>query len=161
MTDPILKIQILARSEMSLLRIQANRSVNRIILLLVALVFALLALGMLNFSAYQALAEFKSPAVAALFVALGDCVLAMGVIMFASKAAKNLEQEKVIRDIRDLAYKELSSDFDEVKESFSEVSEDVKRIRTGFSALTSGSSSVMSNIVPLVRILTSALKGSK
>jgi phosphate/sulfate permease len=161
MTDPILKIQILARAEMSLLRVQASRNINRIIMLLVALVFALLALGMFNFAAYQALAESRSPAVAAMLVALADCMLAIGVIVIASKSGSDSEQEKVIRDIRDLAYNELSTDFDEVKEKFSEVSDDVHRIRTGFSALSKGSSNMASSIGPLISILVGALKKSR
>ncbi len=161
MTDPILKIQILARSEISLLRIQANRNINRIIFLLVALVFALLALGMFNFSAYQAIAESKSPAVAAMLVAFADCILAISVLMFTRSSGKDSEQEKVIRDIRDLAYKELSTDFDEAKENFSEVSDDVRRIRSGFSAFTQGADNITGSLGPLLNLLISALKKSR
>ena len=66
MNNLILKLHILSRAEMALLKIQLQRSSTRIMLYVVALVFALLALGMLNFAGYQALAETQTPAVAAL-----------------------------------------------------------------------------------------------
>jgi len=161
MTDPILKLQILARSEISLLRIQAKRNINQVILLLVALVFAMLALAMFNFAAYHALVETKSPDMAAMLVALGDIILVLGVVFFARSTGSNAEQEKVIQDIRDLAYNELSADFDEVKGSFSEMGEDVRRIRTGFNALTGASSGISNSLGPLIGVLIGALKKSK
>ena len=44
MNDPVLKINLLVRSEMALVRIQTRRAVSRIILSLVALVFVLLGI---------------------------------------------------------------------------------------------------------------------
>lgn len=157
MTDPILKLQVLARSEMALLRIQAQRSATRTALLVVALVFALLALGMMNFAGYQALVETKSPAIAALLIALVDGALALIVVFFSRGAGPNMEQEKVIRDIRDLAYDELSTDFDEVKAKVSKVTEDVGRIRSGFSAVTGNSAGMVNNLAPLLGLLISAI----
>ena len=158
MTDPILKLQILARSEMALLKLQAQRSTSRTSLLVVALVFVLLTLGMLNFSAYQALVETQSPALAALIVAVINGFLALIMVLISRSAGPNAEQEKMVRDIRDLAYNELSADFDEVKSKVSQVTEDVGRIRSGFSALTSGSSGMANSLGPLLGLLIGAVK---
>ena len=162
MTDPILKLQILARSEMALLRIQARRNAARTVLLAVALVFVLLALGMLNFAGYQALAVTQGPAIAAMLVALADGVIAIIVVIIARGAGPNTEQEKMVRDIRDLAYNELSADFDEVKEKVSQVTDDVRRIRSGFSAVTGGSSNnLANNLAPILGLLIGAIKKSR
>lgn len=162
MTDPILKLQILARSEMALFRIQARRNAARAVLLAVALVFVLLALGMLNFAGYQALAVNQGSAIAAMLVALADGVIAIIVIVIARSAGPNVEQEKMVRDIRDLAYNELSADFDEVKEKVTQVTEDVRRIRSGFSAVTGGTSGNMANsLAPILSLLIGALKKSR
>lgn len=158
MTDPILKLQILARSEMALLRLQAKRNAVRTASFVVALVFVMLALAMLNFAGYQALVETRSPAIAALLVAVADIVVAVIVVLMSRGAGPNEEQEKMVRDIRDLAYNELSADFDVARAKVSEVTEDVKRIRSGFSAVTSGSGSIANNLAPLLGLLISAVK---
>ena len=161
MNDPILKLQILARSEMALLRIYAQRRATQTALFAVALVFALIALGMLNFAGYHALAEVQSPAVAALLIAGIDAILALIVIAISRGAGPNPEQEKVVRDIRDLAYNELSADFDEVKAKVGQVTEDVNRIRSGLSAFSGGSVGAASNLTPLLGLLVTAIKKSR
>ena len=159
MTDPIMKLKILARSEMALLRIQARRNATRTALLVVALVFVLLALGMLNFAGYQALAVNQGPAIAALLVALADGVIAIIVVVISRGAGSDTEQDKMVRDIRDLAYNELSADFDEVKEKVTQVTDDVRRIRSGFSTVTGGASTNLANSLgPILNLLIGAIK---
>lgn len=159
MNNLILKLHVLARSEIALLRIQARRISTRTALFVVALVFALLALGMLNFAAYQALAVNQGPAIGAMLVALVDGVLALLVIVIARGAGPGTEQEKMVRDLRDLAYNELSTDLDGVKEKVTQVTDDVRRIRSGFSAITGGSSgSLANNLAPILRLLIGAIK---
>lgn len=162
MTDPIMKLQILARSEMALLRIQARRNATRTVLLVVALVFVLLALGMLNFAGYQALAVSQGPAIAAMLVALADGVIALIVVLLSRSTGPNTEQEKMVRDIRDLAYNELSADFNEVKDKVVQVTDDVRRIRSGLSGVTSGSyAGLANNLAPILGLLIGAIKKSR
>jgi hypothetical protein len=128
-------------------------------------VFALLALGMLNFAGYQALAVKQGPAMAALLVALADGVLALIVVAISRTVGPNAEQEKMVRDIRDLAYNELSADFDEVKAGIKEVTGDVRRIRSGFTAFTSGSglgsAGWTNNLAPILSLLIGAIKKTR
>jgi phosphate/sulfate permease len=161
MTDPILKLQILARSEMALFRLQASRNATRTVLIIIALLFALLALAMLNFAGYQWLSETKSPAIAALLMAVVNGVLALIVVGVSRSAGPNEEQEKMVRDIRDLAYNELSADFDEVKAGITKVTDDVSRIRSGFSAFTGGSNNLANNLAPILSLLIGAIKKSR
>ena len=161
MTDPILKLQILARSEITLLRLQARRSMARTELFIVALVFALLALGMLNFAAYQALAAKQGPAFAALMVALADGLLAVVLVVVSRVAGPNADQEKMVRDIRDLVYNELNADFEDAKARVTQVTEDVRRIRSGFSSFTSGSGELANTLSPILGLLIGAIKKSR
>jgi hypothetical protein len=158
MTDPILKLQILARSELALFRLQARRNATRMELFVVALVFALLALGMLNFAAYQALSVKQGPTLAALMVALGDGLLALVLVAVSRFVGANTEQEKMVRDIRDLAYTELSADFDEVKAGLTQVTEDVRRIRSGFSTVTGFARDGVNYLTPILSLLIGAIK---
>jgi hypothetical protein len=161
MADPGHKLKILARSEMTLIRLQARRNAIRMELFLVALVFVLLALGMLNLAGYQALAVKKGPAFAALIVALADGLLALVLVFVSRRVGPGDEQEKMVRDIRDLAYNELSTDFDKVKSGVTEVTEDLRRIRSGFTAITGGSGGLVANLSPVLSLLIDAVKNRR
>lgn len=157
MNDPVLKINLLVRSEMALARIQTRRAVSRFILSLVALVFVLLGLGMLNFAIYQAFAVHLSPAMAGLCVALINLLLAGVIFWVAGKTGTESNEEKMAQEIRDLAYAELNSDAASVKSEISKVSNDIKRIRAGFNSFTDTTSSM----IPLFSLLTKALSKKK
>ena len=157
MNDPVLKLNLLVRAELALARIQARRAGSRLILSLVALVFVLLGVGMLNLAMYQGFAMYFSPAISGLFVALINLILAGVVFMIAGKAGSETNDEKMAQEIRNLAYSSLNSDLDGIKSEFSKVSDDVKRIRSGFSSLTGSTSSIM----PIMGLLTKAVKKKK
>lgn len=157
MNDPVLKLNLLVRAELALARIQARRAGSRLILSLVALVFVLLGVGMLNLAMYQAFAGYFSPAISGLFVALINLFLAAVLFMIAGKSGNETNEEKMAQEIRNLAYSSLSSDLDGVKSEFSKVSEDVKRIRSGFGSLTGSAGSIM----PIMGLLTKAVAKRK
>jgi len=161
MKDPVLKLQLLARTEMALGRIQAQRAGTRITLSLIALVFVLLGLGMLNFSGYQAFVVRFSPALSGLFIALIDICVAVIIFILAGRTSGESNEEKMAKDIRDLAYSELNADVDVLKAEFARVSSDVHRIRSGFSAFRGGSAGGLGGIVPLLGLLTKAVKKNK
>ena len=64
----------------------------------------------------------------------------------------------MVRDIRDLAYSELSADFDEAKAGVMKVTEDLGRIRSGFTSFTGGSGSLAGNLSPVLNLLIAAVK---
>ena len=158
MKDPVLKLHLLARTEMALGRIKARRTASQVTLSAIALVFVLLGLGMLNFSGYHAFAVRFSPALAGLFIAIIDIIIAVVIFSLAGRTGRDSNEEKMAKEIRDLAYSELNADVDTLKAEFSKVSDDVHRIRSGFSAITSGSAGGLSGIVPLLGLLTTAVK---
>ena len=152
MKNPVLKINLLIRAETALARVRARRTANRIILSLVALVFVLIGVAMLNFSIYQAFVLRFSPGLAGLFVSLINLFLAGLIFFIASKFGGESNEEKMAAEIRDLAYSEIGTDVEGVKAEITKVVDDINRIRSGFSSFT-GTSSVM----PLLGMLTKAI----
>jgi len=161
MNDPVLKLRLLAKTELTLGRFHARRAANQAILSAVALFFVLLGLGMLNFSGYQALTVIFGPALAALFVAGADIVIGMAVLVFAARTGTNSDEEKMAKEIRDIVYTELNNDVDAVKAELVKVSDDVYRIRSGFAALSSGKFSGIFGLVPLIELLTKVVNKKK
>lgn len=158
MFDPMSKIQLLVRSELALFQIQAKRMATQTVFKAVALVFALLALGMLTFAGYQALAVPFGSITAALLVALVHGVLALLLLVISQHIGTNTEQEKMIKEVRELAYKELNKDIDDVKSEVDQITTDVKKLRDNLTTIVSESSALASNIAPILSLLTAALK---
>lgn len=152
MKNPVLKVNLLIRAETALARIRAHRAANRIILSLIALVFVLIGVAMLNFAIYQAFAAHSSPGLAGLYVSLINLGLAGAIFLILGKAGGESNEEKLAAEIRDLAYSEIGTDFDSFKAEVNKVVDDVNRIRSGFSSFT-GTSSIM----PLLGMLTKAI----
>ena len=86
MADPVLKLQILARSELAMAQIHARRAGSRSAFFAVALVFLLLGLAMMTLAVYNALAPSLGPAWAAFVVALVDTFIGIIVALAARKA---------------------------------------------------------------------------
>lgn len=161
MNDPILKLKLLAKTEMTLGRFHARRAASQAIFSAIALFFVLLGLGMLNFAGYQSLTVKFSPALAALFVAGIDIIIGVAVLRFATNTGSNSDEEKMAQEIRDMVYSELNNDVDSVKAEFAKVTDDVARIRSGFTALTSGQVGGVVGLIPLIELLTKAVNKKK
>lgn len=155
MSDPMLKLQIIARSELALAQLRTRRTMSRAVLFVVAVVFALLGLGMLNFSAYQALVVNYGAAQSALYVALSDMALGIIIILAAQRAGPSENEEKLARELRDYAYSELNNDINQVKSGFAEITSDVKQIRSGFNSFSGGA---ISGLSPLLGLLIKTIK---
>lgn len=152
MKNPVLKVNLLIRAETALARVRARRTANRIILSLVALVFVLIGVAMLNFSIYQAFTVKFSPGLASLFVSLINLFLAGIVFLIVGKIGGESNEEKMAAEIRDLAYSEIGSDVEGVKAEIGKVVDDINRIRSGFTSFTGGTS-----VLPFLGMLTKAI----
>jgi hypothetical protein len=156
MSDSILKLQILARAEIALAQIRAQRTAKRSAYLAVAAVIGLIGLVMLDIAAFHALCLSLAPALAALVVALADTAIAAIILLAARKAGPSDNEEKMALEIRNLAYAELNKDIEHVKADITQISNDLDSIR---SALVSFSSSAAKTITPLLAFLGKAIKG--
>ncbi len=155
MSDPVLKLQILVRAELALAQIHARRAAARSAFFSVAMVFLLLGLAMMTLALYHALTPSMGPAWAAFVVALIDTFIAIIVILIAKRAGPAESEEALAREIRDMAYTELSADIEHVKSQLRQITDDVKRIRSGFASMTSGAVGALG---PLVSMLIKAVK---
>ena len=161
MNDPILKLKLLAKTEMTLGKHHARKAATQAVLAAVALFFVLLGLGMLNFAGYQSLSVKISPALAALFIALTNILIGIVILRIAARSGSDSDEEKMAQEIRDMVYSELNHDVEGIKAEFTKVTDDVYRIRSGFNALTSGKVGGAIGIIPILDLLTKAVKKKK
>ena len=133
MSDSAFKLQLLVRAELALTKIYARRSLLRAAFMAVALVFILMALGMLNYAAYLSLLDRYTPGLAALLVASADVACAFVIVIIGRKAGPSESEENMAQEIRDMAYEEVSKDVEEVKLKIEQLTDEVKNIRTGVS----------------------------
>jgi hypothetical protein len=137
MSDSIFKLQLLARSELALTQIYTRRAATRTTYMAFALVLFLLGLGMFNFSAFLALKESYSPAASALIVACANGITAVIVLVLSKKAGPSDNEERMAREIREMAYREVSEDVDEVKDRLEQLGNEVKAIGENVTKATS------------------------
>jgi NADH:ubiquinone oxidoreductase subunit K len=133
MSDSAFKLQLLVRAEIALAKIYARRSMLRGAFIAVALVFVLMALGMLNFAAYLGLLDKYTPGIAAILVASADVACAVVIFVIGRKAGPADTEENMAKEIRDMAYTEVSKDVEDVKLKIEQLTDEVKSIRAGVS----------------------------
>ena len=133
MSDSAFKLQLLVRAELALTRIYARRSLFRAAAIAVALGFLLVGLGMLNFAAYLGLLDKYTPGIAALLVASADVAVAVVILIVGRKLGPSAAEENMAKEIRDLAYKEVGKDVEDVKLRIEQLADEVKSIRRGVS----------------------------
>lgn len=154
MSEPMLKLQIIVRAELALAEIRTRRAASRSAFFGVALVFLLLGLAMMTLAVYHALTPLMGPAWAAFTVALADTFIGIIVVLIARRAGPSENEEKLAREIREMAYAELNNDIQQVKSEFDQISSEVKRIRSGVTAFTSGAAGTLGPVISmLIKIL--------
>jgi hypothetical protein len=156
MSEPMMKLQIIARSEVALAQLNARRAATRSAYFAVALVFLLLGLAMMTAAAFYALEPKLGAPWAAFTVSTIDTVIGIIFLLVARRAGPSENEEKLAREIRDMAYTELGKDVDTVKAEIDQITGDIKRIRSGFASFTSGASGALG---PIISMLLSAAKG--
>lgn len=159
MDQTLVKLRILASAEMNLARIVARRLANRAVFFAIAAALLLLAVVMVNLGAYQLLIQTYSDGAAAFVIAAGNLLLAV-VAIYVGYRIRPGPEERLAREIREMALDELTADVDELKDQFDKVGSDVKRIRTGFSFLSKSGSigAGLANLAPLISTIIDTVK---
>jgi len=153
MNDSVKKIQVLVRAQSAVLRLQVRRSVQSLVLVAVGLVFALLAVGVLNFAGYAALEMRFGPGRAGLIVGCIDLVLAG--VLFAKGLAQSppTEEEALAREITEMATEGLGADLDEARNELREFMTSTRRLGEIVQRVTS---IVSSPAVDLIKFVSSS-----
>jgi len=128
------KLQLLLRSEKALMKLEMRKKGRQIILVAIAVLATLATLIMLNVSAYFYLIEKSTPLNAALILMAIDLAIAMLFFILAARQELGSEAES-IHEVRDYAMKELSSEFDEIKDEASAIRENFSKVSAGIGAV--------------------------
>ena len=131
----IAKMRLLAKAEVILVRLHLRRAVRQVSFVLVAALFGLMALAMLNVAFYLLLAPRIDPALAALAVAGLDMVVAVVAVAAASRLELGPEAEDA-EAIRDVASRELAADAERLRAQLEDLVQEIKRIRTAVTGIT-------------------------
>lgn len=128
MNDTLKKLQVLGRAQAAVIRAQLRRSVQKLVVVAVGLVFTLLALAALNYAALAALQEHLSAAQSGLVLGLFD--LLVGALLFAKGLAEHPpgEEELLAREITEMATDGLSADFDEARQEVRDFMRDTRQM---------------------------------
>jgi len=155
MSDPMMKLEILARAELALAQMRAQRTAGRSVMFVVSMVFALIGLGMINFAAFYAVSPRWGPAAAALIVSLVNFAITGVVLVASRKVGPGEKEEKLAREIRDLAYTQINRDVDQVKAEIVQITDDVRNISSSIKSFSGAASNTLG---PLMGMLVKALK---
>ena len=134
MDDLIVKLRVLAKAEAILVRLHLRRAVRQMSLALVAALFGLLALAMLNVALYLYLSVRMDPALAAFAAAGMDLLIGVAAIIAAGRLELGSEAETT-EMIRDRAITELAADAERVRQQMESLGDDIKGIRTSISSI--------------------------
>jgi hypothetical protein len=150
MNDSVKKIQILARAQTAILRAQLRRSVQSLVLVAVGLVFALLAIGVLNFAAYAALELRLGPGRAGLIVGGVDLLLAGALFVKGLAQSPPTQEEALAREITEMATEGLGADLEETRNELRDFMRSTKRLGEIVQGVTSIVSSPVAELIKLV-----------
>lgn len=145
------KLQLLLRSEKALLKLEMRKKGRQAVLTTIAIIAVLATLVMLNISAYLYLIEKSTPLNASLILMGIDLAVAMLFFILASRQELGSEAE-AINEIRDYALKELSGEFDEIKQEASEIRESFSKVSSGISSVFNRDFSAVKAVIPLVEM---------
>ncbi|MGB5808982.1 MAG: hypothetical protein WBG86_00555 [Polyangiales bacterium] len=163
MNETMLKLRIWARAEATLGRANARHAGRRMALAAIAVGLALLTVGMINFGAYESLAEAYGKAKGA-FVLGGVNALLATLVALAAQRPRSAPEEAMVQEIREMAMAELAADADLVRAEVQRITGHVQRIEDGLSAISNASSSgvaMMASVGPVVEMIVQALKHRK
>jgi hypothetical protein len=136
LSDSIFKLQLLARSELALTQIRTRRAISKSTYIAFALVLFLLGVGMLNVAGFLALETSFSSAKSALIIAFTNGIGGVIVLLLSQKAGPSENEERMAKEVREMAYRELSEDVEEVKDRLGNLAQEVSNIGEDISRAT-------------------------
>jgi len=160
MDDLIAKLRLLAKAEAILVRLHLRRAVRQVSFVLVAALFGLLALGMLNVALYLFLSPRTDPALAALAVAGLDALVAVVAVLAASRLELGPEAVAAA-SIRDQVSNELTADAERLQAQLNDLGQDIKRIRSAVTGFTNPGGIGLPAIFQWLMMLAGYLRGRR
>lgn len=154
-------ISILWRSQQLLTEAQWRRTSKQITTLVLAGIFGLLALTMLNLAGYYWLSTTDN-AQAALAVAVANIVIGAILVLY-SLTLKTAPETEMVRQFRDSALAEIETEADAVQAQLVQMRKDVETIGSNLSNFASDpiGSLTPSVLIPAIQAFTKVARSSK
>lgn len=155
-------LNILWRSERLLAEAEWRRSSRQITILVLAGVFGLLALIMLNVAGFYWLATTYGTAQAALAVAVADIVIA-AVLAVSAQSLKTAPETDMIREFRDSALAEIETEAEAFQTHLVQIRDDVKTIGATVSKVAADPIGSLSPalLIPAINAFTTVVRSKK
>jgi cobalamin synthase len=155
-------LNILWRSERLLAEAEWRRSSRQITILVLAGVFGLLALIMLNVAGFYWLATTYGTAQAALAVAAADIVIA-ALLAVSAQSLKTAPETNMIREFRDSALTEIETEAEAFQTHLVQIRDDVKTIGATVSKVASDPIGSLSPalLIPAINAFTTVVRSKK
>lgn len=155
-------LNILWRSERLLAEAEWRRSSRQITILVLAGVFGLLALIMLNVAGFYWLATTYGTAQAALAVAAADIVIA-AILAVSAQSLKTAPETNMIREFRDSALAEIETEAEAFQTQLVQIRDDVKTIGATVSMVASDPIGSLSPalLIPAINAFTTVVRSKK
>jgi hypothetical protein len=155
-------LNILWRSERLLAEAEWRRSSRQITILVLAGVFGLLALIMLNVAGFYWLATTYGTAQAALAVAVADIVIA-AILAVSAQSLKTAPETDMIREFRDSALAEIEGEAESFQTHLVQIRDDVKTIGATVSKVAADPIGSLSPalLIPAINAFTTVVRSKK
>ena len=160
MNEIMMKLRILARAEMTLFKADAQRGRNQALLAAISIGCIFVGLVFLNAGFFFMLTESEIDSRAAFILAA--CNFGLAVIPFLlSRQSKPGPEEKMVREIRDMAADEVTKDINEVADEVAAVGSGIKQLKAGVSSFGGVGGGLGGALGPVLPLLIDLLKKSK
>lgn len=156
MNEFIVKLRILARSEVTLFKADANRRANQALLAAISIGCVFVALVFVNMGLFFMLTESEIDSRAAFILAGGNFGLAL-IPFLLRRNSKPSSEEAMVREIREMAAAEISKDLDELTAEINAVGDGIKQLKSGVTSFSSGGG-VMDMLGPILPFVIDLLK---
>ncbi|MHC5010696.1 MAG: phage holin family protein [Planctomycetota bacterium] len=161
MQNTMRKVRALVRAQKALTRLELHGKKAQGTYLAVALVFALLTLGLLDLAAFLGLREAVGAAWAAFIVAAVNAAIA-GLLVHRARRVGAPPELKAAQEVRDLAFDEIAADVEDLKEDVARAREDLRKIRSALGTITRAvASTAAKGIAPVVDRVKRTLRRSE
>jgi len=146
------KMKLLIKSEKALLSLEMQKKSRQTLFIALALLAVLTTLIMVNVTLYLYLASKYSNLEASAILTGVNLLIAILFFIIASKQSLGAEATS-IEDIRDFAWKQVSTDIDEVKEGVTEFKNSIIKAKKSVDSFTTGDAFGIKKVLPIITTL--------
>lgn len=155
-------LRIIWRAELLIIEAKMHVAAKRIGALAFAGLVSVFGLGMLNVAGFFALQEVWGPVYAALGIAIVDFLLAVLLLLWASRLSTGRELD-LAREVRDAGIQELEAKAEDVQHEIEQVRDELLGLKNSLKSFASNplDSALTSLLTPILTLLIKSLSKRK